>query len=145
MPAGGDCFSICSVARLREHRCQCRQNDTSAVNAGILRHKQHDRGNGPWPCDHRHGHREDGNVLNFGRVDDFLRALLAPFGTLFKNHFDGDQEQHDAACNPEAVQFDMQRAQQLFAEQCKDQQYARCDDDGTPRHIATLRRISALG
>ena len=31
MPAGGDCFSVCSVARLREHRCQCRKPPAIAI------------------------------------------------------------------------------------------------------------------
>lgn len=35
MPAGGDCCSICSVARLREHRCQCRKPPAIAIATRI--------------------------------------------------------------------------------------------------------------
>jgi hypothetical protein len=73
-------------------------------------------------------------------VRTLFGALLAPLGALFEHHVDGDHEQHDPARDAEAVEFDVQRAEQVFAEQREDDEDAAGDQARAHRHDEGLPR-----
>ena len=124
--------------RQDQHRGQGAQHDGGrgkAVGAGGEQHRRSDRAG---PGDHRDRHREDGHVLDFAG-GDLLGAVFAPLGALLEHHVDGDQEQHDAARDPERGQRDAKRAEQILAEQREEEQNARGDQHRADRHRAAMR------
>ncbi len=108
------------------------------------RHQQHHRGDRARPGDHRDRHREDRDVLHLARAH-LLGPALAPLGALFEHHVDRDQEQEDAAGDPEGAQRDAEMAQQILAEQGEEEQDPGRDADRADRHHPAVARLRPLG
>src|SRR3546814_713608 len=78
-----------------------------------------------------------------------FRSLLRPafpaLRALFEYHVQRDQEQHEPACYTEARQADAQRAEQILANERKDQEDDGGHGNGTNGHGTPLRRGSVTG
>mgnify|MGYP003649959903 CR=1 FL=1 len=129
----------------REHGQHRAENDQRFLGPARFIGQQHDRGNRAGPRQHRHRHGEHRDILDFRRRSDLLGPVLAPLGALLEHHFERDKEQHDAACNAEAVEFDMQCVEQILAEQREADEDDARDDHRADRHAAALGRCRALG
>ena len=68
------------------------------------------------------------------RALDLLGPVLAALGALLEHHVDRDQEEEDAAGDPEGGERDAERAQQILAEQGEEEQDAGGDADRADGH-----------
>src|SRR3546814_3033283 len=77
------------------------------------------------------------------RISDWSSDVCS--SDLFEYHVQRDQEQHEPACYTEARQADAQRAEQILANERKDQEDDGGHGNGTNGHGTPLRRGSVTG
>ena len=107
----------------------------------VLAHEQNGRRDSAGTCDQWHAERKHADIVCAVIIAaGFRRTPAAPFGTLLKEHFDGDQKQHQAAGDLKRGQADTEEPEHRLSEHREQEQQNACGDDGARRDLASLAR-----